>query len=389
VENDLRQALDAKQFELYYQPQVNLHSGQINGMEALLRWRHPRRGLILPAEFIPLAEETGLIIPIGQWVLATACAQARAWLDAGLEMVPIAVNLSPRQFRQKDLVQQVADTLAATGLPASYLELEITEELAMHNVEESIAVLHRLKALGVHIAIDDFGTGYSSLSYLKHFPIDRIKIDLSFVQNITTDPDDAAISKAIIAMSHSLSHKVIAEGVETEAQREFLTAHHCDEMQGYHYSRPASTEDMEQMLREPRRTDWNLQDAAGPALLLLDDDVNVLRALARVFKRDGYRLLLANNTQEAFDMLACDAVGVIVSDQRMPDMEGVEFLRRTSALYPDTTRILLTGHPDSQTMVEAINAGAVFKFVTKPWDDVLLRECVAEAFRHERRHRSA
>jgi DNA-binding NtrC family response regulator len=132
-----------------------------------------------------------------------------------------------------------------------------------------------------------------------------------------------------------------------------------------------------------------LLDHGNPALLLLDDDVNVLRALARVFKRDGYRLLLANNTQEAFDMLACDAVGVIVSDQRMPDMEGVEFLRRTSALYPDTTRILLTGHPDSQTMVEAINAGAVFKFVTKPWDDVLLRECVAEAFRHERRHRSA
>ncbi len=389
VENDLRQALAAEQFELYYQPQVDLHSGRIDGMEALLRWRHPRRGLLLPAEFIPLAEETGLIIPLGAWVLATACAQAKAWLDAGLDMVPVAVNLSPRQFRQKDLVQTVAATLAATGLPAAYLELEITEGLAMYDVEESIAVLHRLKALGTHIAIDDFGTGYSSLSYLKRFPIDRIKIDLSFVRNITTDPDDAAISEAIIAMSHSLSHTVIAEGVETTAQREFLTARHCDQMQGYHYSRPAPAADMERMLREPRRTDWSGQDTTEPALLLVDDDASVLRALARVFKRDHYRLLLAGDTREAFDLLACNSVGVIVSDQRMPDMEGVEFLRRAKSLYPDTVRILLTGHADPQTMAEAINAGAVFKFIAKPWDDDTLRACVADAFRRARRRASA
>ncbi|MBI5331610.1 MAG: EAL domain-containing protein [Betaproteobacteria bacterium] len=384
VENDLRQALEAGQFELYYQPQANLRSGRINGMEALLRWRHPRRGLLLPAEFIPLAEETGLILPLGLWVLATACAQAKAWLDAGLEMAPVAVNLSPRQFRQKDLVQRVAATLAETGLPAAYLELEITEGLAMNNVEESIAVLHRLKALGVHIAIDDFGTGYSSLNYLKRFPIDRIKIDLSFVQNITTDPDDAAISEAIITMSHSLSRTVVAEGVETAAQREFLASRHCDEMQGYHFSRPATAQDMERMLREPRRSEWSAQAAGSPALLLLDDETNVLHALARAFKRDGYPLLLAHDTREAFDLLACNRVGVIVSDQRMPDMEGVEFLRRARALYPDTVRILLTGHPDPQTMAEAINTGEVFRFVAKPWDDAQLRECVAEAFRRVR-----
>ena len=381
VENDLRQALDAGQFELHYQPQVDLRSCRINGMEALVRWRHPRRGLLLPAEFIPLAEETGLIIPLGQWVLATACVQAKAWLDAGLDMVPVAVNLSPRQFQQKDLVERVAATLAESGLPASYLELEITEGLAMYNVEASIAVLHRLKALGVHIAIDDFGTGYSSLSYLKRFPIDRIKIDLSFVRNITTDPDDAAISEAIITMSHSLSHKVVAEGVETEAQREFLAQRHCDEMQGHHYSRPAPAAEMERMLREPRRVDWNGRDEAGPALLLVDDDAGVLGALARVFRRDGYRLLLAGGPGEAFDLLARHTVGVIISDQNMPDMDGVEFLRRARTLHPDTVRILLTGHPDPRTMEEAINAGAVFKFVAKPWDEAHLRTCVAEAFR--------
>jgi EAL domain-containing protein (putative c-di-GMP-specific phosphodiesterase class I) len=322
MEHDLRRALEEEQFDLFYQPQVDLHTGQINGIEALVRWRHPRRGLILPAEFIPLAEETGLILPLGTWVLATACAQARAWLDAGLAMVPIAVNLSPRQFRQKDLVRQVAETLAETGLPASYLELEITEGVAMFNVEESIAMLHSLKQLGVLIAIDDFGTGFSSLSYLKRFPIDRIKIDQSFVRNITTDPDDAAISDAIISMSHSLSRKVIAEGVETEAQREFLASHHCDEMQGYHYSRPAPAREMERMLRESGHDQPIGEAALGPALLLVDDDANVLSALARVFRRDGYRLLLATNPQEAFDLLACNAVGVILSDHLMPDMEG-------------------------------------------------------------------
>ena len=386
AENDLRQALDAGQFTVHYQPQVGLHGGRINGMEALVRWHHPRRGLILPGEFIPLAEETGLIVPLGAWVLSTACIQTKAWLDAGLGVVPVSVNLSPRQFRQKDLVANVADTLRESGLPARYLELEITEGLAMYNVEESIAVLHRLKDLGVHIAIDDFGTGYSSLSYLKRFPIDKIKIDLSFIQNITTDPDDAAISDAIISLSHSMNRTVIAEGVETEAQREFLTSHHCDEMQGYHFSRPAPAEEMERMLRESRTADWRLREGKteGPTLLLLDDDPHVLSALSRSLQRDGYRILLANTPAEAFDLLARNPVAVVVSDQRMPDMEGTEFLRRVRSLHPQTVRIMLTAHLDSQTMTDAINEGAIYKFVAKPWDDAQMRECVAEAVRHTR-----
>jgi diguanylate cyclase (GGDEF)-like protein/PAS domain S-box-containing protein len=250
LENDLRHALENGELLIHYQPQVNLRSGQITGMEALARWQHPRRGLLMPADFIPLAEETGLIVPLGEWVLRTACLQAKAWLDSGLSTAPVAVNLSPRQFRQKDLVEKIAETLREIGLPPDHLELEITEGLAMFNVEASIALMGRLKDLGVRFSIDDFGTGYSSLSYLKRFPIDKIKIHQSFVHRITTDPEDAAISSAIISLTHSMKRKVIAEGVETDAQREFLLSHHCDEIQGHHFSKPAPVEEIEHLLRE-------------------------------------------------------------------------------------------------------------------------------------------
>jgi diguanylate cyclase (GGDEF)-like protein/PAS domain S-box-containing protein len=250
LENDLRHALEMGELRVHYQPQVNLRSGRITGMEALARWQHPRRGLLMPADFIPLAEETGLIVPLGEWVLRTACFQAKAWLDAGLSTAPVAVNLSPRQFRQKDLVERIAGTLQESGLPPDHLELEITEGLVMFNVEASVTLMGRLKDLGVRFSIDDFGTGYSSLSYLKRFPIDKIKIHQSFVQNITTDPEDAAISSAIISLTHSMKRKAIAEGVETDAQREFLLSHHCDEIQGHHFSKPAPADEIERLLRE-------------------------------------------------------------------------------------------------------------------------------------------
>ncbi|MFZ3175088.1 MAG: EAL domain-containing protein [Thiobacillus sp.] len=250
LENDLRHALATGELLVYYQPQVNLRSGTITGMEALARWQHPRRGLLMPADFIPLAEETGLIVPLGEWVLRTACFQAKAWLDAGLSTAPVAVNLSPRQFRQKDLVERIAGTLRESGLPPDHLELEITEGLVMFNVEASATLMDRLNDLGVRFSIDDFGTGYSSLSHLKRFPIDKIKIHQSFVQNITTDPEDAAISAAIISLTHSMKRKAIAEGVETDAQREFLLLHHCDEIQGHHFSRPAPADEIERLLRE-------------------------------------------------------------------------------------------------------------------------------------------
>jgi diguanylate cyclase (GGDEF)-like protein/PAS domain S-box-containing protein len=250
LEIDLRHALENGELLIHYQPQVNLRSGEITGMEALVRWQHPRRGLLMPADFIPLAEETGLIVPLGEWVLRTACFQAKAWLDAGLSTAPVAVNLSPRQFRQKDLVERVAEMLRESGLPPDHLELEITEGLVMFNVEASIALMDQLKDMGVRFSIDDFGTGYSSLSYLKRFPIDKIKIHQSFVQNIISNPEDAAISSAIISLTHSMKRKAIAEGVETDAQREFLRAHHCDEIQGYHFSKPGPADMIERLLRD-------------------------------------------------------------------------------------------------------------------------------------------
>lgn len=253
LEKDLRYALKRQELELYYQPQVDLEHGQIIGMEVLLRWHHPQRGWVSPAQFIPLAEETGLIVPIGEWVLRTACAQARAWQDQGLPAVCIGVNLSARQFLQVDLIDLVARVLQETGLAPTCLELEITEGLLMQDVERAIDTLGVLRSMGVRLSIDDFGTGYSSLNYLKRFPIDRLKIDKSFVNDIIIDADNAAIVLAVIAMAHSLRLKVIAEGVETETQLAFLRSKNCDEIQGYYFSRPLPATEMAALLGENRK----------------------------------------------------------------------------------------------------------------------------------------
>ena len=253
IETDLRRALERDEFVLHYQPQLSLSTGKIIGMEALVRWNHPTEGVIAPTRFIGLAEEMGLIVPIGAWVLRTACLQTMAWHKAGFGALRVAVNLSPRQFAQQSLVQSIADVLRETGMIPSLLELELTEGTVMHDVDHAIDVLRNLKSLGVHISIDDFGTGYSSLSYLRRFPIDVLKIDQSFVRELSIDADDAAIVRAIITLAHSLRLEVIAEGVENAAQLDFLRAEGCDLMQGYFYSRPLATEAFGQLLRDDRR----------------------------------------------------------------------------------------------------------------------------------------
>ena len=242
LETSLRYALERNEFLLYYQPQVNLHSGKIIGMEALLRWQHPERGLVSPAEFIPLLEETGLIVPVGEWVLRTACAQNRAWQNAGLPPMRMAVNLSAHQFRQADLTEMVCQALQDSGLEPELLELEVTESIMIQDLQTTITTLNQLHVIGIQISIDDFGTGYSSLSYLKRLPISKIKIDQSFVRDICADPDDAAIADAVISLGHSLKMQVIAEGVETAEQLDYLRAHGCDEMQGYYFSHPLPAE---------------------------------------------------------------------------------------------------------------------------------------------------
>jgi diguanylate cyclase (GGDEF)-like protein/PAS domain S-box-containing protein len=254
LENSLRKALARDELELFYQPLLDLGTGRVHGVEALLRWRHPERGLLSPAEFMPLAEVTGLILPIGPWVLRTACARARAWQDLGHPHLSMAVNLSARQFQQPDLVAQVKRALEETGLPPRCLDLEITETNAMQNAEGTIHTLRELKALGVRISIDDFGIGYSSLNYLKRLPIDTLKIDQSFVRDITTDPDDAAIATAVIALAHTLKLRVVAEGVETQEQLAFLAARHCDRMQGYLFSRPLQSQECGEFLGRTGRS---------------------------------------------------------------------------------------------------------------------------------------
>ena len=248
LEADLRRALAMNEFELYYQPRVGLGSGFATSVEALIRWRRGDRGLTLPESFIPLAEETGLIIPIGEWVLRAACTQMREWVEAGHHGMRVAVNLSPRQFRQADLVATIVGILAETGADANCLELEITETAAMHDPEVSRQVLETLSGLGIALAIDDFGTGYSSLAYLKRFPIKNLKIDQSFVHGIPGDDNDMNIVRSIIALGRSLGFTVIAEGVETEQQRAFLLAEGCDEMQGYLFSRPKPSNELEGLL---------------------------------------------------------------------------------------------------------------------------------------------
>lgn len=252
LENSLRRALERDELVLHFQPQVNLANGRINGAEALLRWRHPEHGLMAPSYFIPLAEETGLIVPIGEWVLRQACAQAQAWRAEGLPFLRVAVNLSARQFREKQLVQTIAGTLKETGLPPEWLELEITESIVMEHSEEALATLRQLSAMGLTFAIDDFGTGYSSLSYLKRMPIQVLKIDQSFVRDIGTDPDDRAIVSAIVTLAHVLKLKVVAEGVETREQLEYLRSVGCDNMQGYLSSRPLEAAAFRALLDEKR-----------------------------------------------------------------------------------------------------------------------------------------
>jgi len=255
LESDLHNAVALDQFELYYQPKVDIRSGEVRSAEALIRWLHPTRGIVSPADFIPLAEECGMIGAIGDWVIREACRQTRAWQIAGVPLLRVSVNLSASQFGDSGLVDSIRHALADAALDARYLEVELTESVVMSDPEKSIAILEQLSSMGVLISVDDFGTGYSSMSYLRRLPIDKLKIDRVFIDEIVSRPEDASIVRAIVSLAHSLHLKVVAEGVETPAQLYFLKTAGCDEYQGYHFSRPLPAADFERLMRESHAED--------------------------------------------------------------------------------------------------------------------------------------
>ena len=385
LQEQLCRALEEQQFELHYQARVDIVSGEIVGGEALIRWRDPQRGLIGPDEFIGLAEECGLIVPIGAWVIDTVCAQQAAWMAARIETVPIAVNLSSVQFEKGDLEQTVRDALQRHALPAHRLGLELTESAVVKDPVVAASALRALRLLGVSLALDDFGTGHSSLAHLRHFPFNSVKIDRSFVTDITSNPDAAAIANAVIAMAHHLNLKVVAEGVETQGQFRALRAHGCDEMQGFMFGQALPAADFAaQLLARKRMSLPSEAPADQRTLLIVDDEASVCAALTRMLRRDGYRILRAANGAEGLQLLAENAVQVIISDQRMPGMSGTDFLSAVSQLYPETVRLILSGYTDLAVVTDSVNRGAVYKFLTKPWHDETLREQIREAFRRYR-----
>ncbi|WP_298402487.1 EAL domain-containing protein [Janthinobacterium sp.] len=384
LELALRHALEHEQFILYYQPKVDLRTGRISGVEALLRWRRPGYGLVAPAEFVPVLEDTGLIVRVGAWVIQAACRQIAEWRDSEVGPVRVAVNVSSRQFAEGDLEGEVTRALAQYGVAPELLELELTETALMSNAERTIVVLGKLKKIGVKVAIDDFGTGYSSLAYLQRFPIDKLKIDIAFVRNITSSPNDAAIALAIVSMAHSLKLSVVAEGVESRPQLEYLRRNRCDEIQGFYFSRALPALELGQMIAAGAGLPPGHDPAAQPAqtLLIVDDDVNVLSSLHRLFRPEGYQILTASTPAEGFEMLALHRVHVIVCDQRMPSMSGTEFLSKVKELYPETIRIILSGYTGLEAVLDSINRGAIYRFYTKPWDDTQLRDNIRLAFQH-------
>lgn len=384
--NDLHLAIERDELVLHFQPQVSLFSGVIIGLEALIRWQHPLRGLVQPGEFIPLAEQSPHIIDLGEWVLRETCRQMRAWLDAGLPPMKVAINLAARHFLVPGLHTTIADALALQRIEPRFLEIEITESVMMQDVAAAIRSTTQLKDVGVRLSLDDFGTGYSSLAYLSRFPIDVVKIDQSFVCDITSNPVNAAIAQATIAMSHKLGKVVLAEGVETEEQMQYLRRNECDEMQGYFFSRPVPATDITRLLQEGTVMNLSGNRASGKrsTVLLVDDEANILASLKRTLRREGYDILTAESAAEGFSLLARNDVQIIISDQRMPEMNGTEFLSRVKSLYPNTVRMVLSGYSEISAVTDSINKGAVYRFMLKPWDDEKLKVEVSGALRHWR-----
>ncbi len=384
LELGLQSALAQNEFSLHYQPRIELKKGKISGLEVLLRWSQAELGAVAPLRFIPLAEELGIMHLIGDWVMRTACLQQIEWKKTGVANLPVAVNVSAVQFLQQGFSNAVARVLHETQIDPAYFELEITESFSMQDPEATIRVMHELKSLGIRLSIDNFGTGYSNLGYLKRFPVDKIKLDLSFVRDIVSNDEDLAVSDAVISMAHSLHLKVIAEGVESEGQLALLADHGCNEMQGYYFSKPLPVKECTNLLMEDRAVPANKlgRRHAMRSLLLVDDEPQVLIALEHMLQSKGYNILTAHNAMEAFNLLATNEIGVVLCDYSMPNMTGIEFFHKIKRMHPAVVRILLTDDSDKTAELhDAFKRGGVYQSLRKPWDEPTLLAMIEEALR--------
>ncbi|MFZ5724677.1 MAG: EAL domain-containing protein [Pseudomonadota bacterium] len=387
---DLQRAIEQREFIMHYQPQVDAANGQVTGVEAVLRWQHPLRGLLLPEQFLPLAEATGQINNIGALALEMACRDGCILRAAGLPNAGIAVNISASEFQSEEFIDRLQASLRTSGLPPECLEIELGESAIPENGEEALKRIEALRRTGVRIVRDNFGRGMSDLYHLRGLPLHKIKIDRSFIHDIISDARAAAITRGIVSMAQSLHMQVVADAVESEPQRAFLRRMRIETIQGYLVAPPMPLAAFLEWTRQ-RQVDMPAPAASNgggetKTILLVDDEPNILRALSRLLRRDGYRIHVASSAREAFAILAQNDVQVIISDQRMPEVCGTEFLAQVKDLYPDTVRMVLSGYTDLKTVTDAINEGAIYRFLTKPWNDDALREDVRKAFARRLRH---
>jgi diguanylate cyclase (GGDEF)-like protein len=386
-EADLRHALQRQEFDLVYRPQPDLRTGRVVAVESHLCWRRPGQGEVPLAQYLPVAEQIGLSVPIGEWGLRRACADAARWQAEGLGSLRVIVPLAPHYLELPDLAERIGSILKEGRLAADRLTVQVTEAMLLAEparVEPSLAALEQL---GVRLSLAGFGTGSSNLGTLSRLAIDEVRIDRSLVPDLAAASEDVSITRALIDLAHRLQMKVVANGVDTDGQLALLLASQCDRVQGRCFSEALNADGLAELLRSDRRLPQQLltRHSRPRTLLLVDDEENILNALRRLLRRDGYHILTAGGGAEGLKKLAENTVDVIVSDQRMPHMTGVEFLRRAKELYPESIRLCLSGYTELQSITDAVNEGAVYRFLTKPWDDEQLRGHVAEAFMQKER----
>ncbi|MDR7122693.1 EAL domain-containing protein [Rheinheimera soli] len=381
MEQAIRQGLFSKEFLVYYQPQADLSTGRLCGLEALVRWYHKEQ-MISPLAFISLAEQSGLITELDFYVFNTVCSQISQWKNE-LQGVSVAVNFSALSFMDAQFVPRIRTILEQYQVEPDWLKIEMTESILMHDADESLLKMQELRSLGIHFSIDDFGTGYSSLAYLKRFPFGQLKIDRSFISDVYTDPDSAALVRSMISMGHNLGITVIAEGVETIEQLGFLLKAGCDEIQGYFYSLPLPAEQCFHQLqhREQAQLPPELYANGQRCLLVVDSETNILQALKRELRLENYKLLLAESAAQALDLLAKNNVDIVLTDLRLGDMTGIDFLQKVRAIYPDIIRMVLSATTEISGILKAINECVIYRFITKPWEPNELKLQLAEAFR--------